>query len=250
MKWLSGNIGTARGLRDGKLVTVPAGSVSANPTDDQVRRAIQGAFLDAFCTCLSDDEAVERFKEAKINTSRVRKWSTDNGIAQTAPVVRLFDPAKHLQYNMKIAGPLCGPCVDGFSYMRDWEYDGSITEFDCRSQHLVFGAPFLVPDSICEIMSGQQDMLQQIAKRLELSFSFTHGSAALDSLVIHSHLRAAGVRLPANGLFARTSTKSDGFRLHLRWHAGGLDCDDWGWHDDGRHDYLGCLALGVVKVNS
>ncbi len=248
--WFMGHNGIVRGLRTRKLIAVPTMSVNTNPTDAQVQREVYGAALSLFCHCLSDDEAVERFKEAKTDVLKVRMLCADNGIAKTAPIVRLYDPAWHLSYNMKIAGRHIGPCVDGLMYMHDWGYDGKVTERDGGSSCLIFGAPFLVPNSDWKTKAEHLRLLEQITKSLGLSFPLILGSAALGSLVMQSHLYATGDRLPASELSARTISVSDGYCLLLRWGDNDLHCGGFEWLDSDIDSSIGCLALGVKKVKN
>ncbi|MBI5221988.1 MAG: hypothetical protein HY980_00610 [Candidatus Magasanikbacteria bacterium] len=254
VKWLTGNVGIARDLRAGKLVVVPSGSANTNPTDANVRHAIQGAALSMFCACLGDEEAMENHKEAKLWVPEMRKIATDGGIATTTSIVRLIDPARHLPFNMKIAVRHCGPCVEDFRYMSNWQYDGRVTECDGRDRFLIFGAPSIVPGSTTRTMGEQEDLLKDMSKKIGL-LRLIHGSAALGALVALSHFHetggeVTGQRLPAENIFARTGTESGGSRLDLRWGVDGrLDCGHWFWSDDGpRRVPLGCFALGVVEL--
>lgn len=259
VKWLTGNVGIARGLRDGKLVTVPAGSVNTNPTDAQVRHAIQGVALSLFCTCFSDDEAVKKFQQAKLLVPKMRKIVTDNGLAtMTTPIVRLIDHARHLPFNMKISARLCGPCEDDFRHMSDWQYDGRVTECDDHNKFLVFGAPFAVPGSIERTVVEQRLLLNYMSKNFGLPY-LSHVSAALGALVALSHLHETGgevngQRLPAKNMSVRTGTKfgtkPDGC-LYLMWDANGsLCCDRSNWSDNAINCVgIGCFALAVVKLD-
>ncbi|MBU2542133.1 hypothetical protein KJ785_01060 [Patescibacteria group bacterium] len=251
--WFMGHNGIVRGLRTGELVTVPVLS-AADLTDAQKRYEVQREALSMFCTCFGDDEAMEKFEEAKLWVPAMRKFVTDAGVVPTVPIVRLIDPARHLPFNMKIAARHCGSCVDDFNYMRGWQYDGCVTECDGRNKFLVFGAPFIVPDSTNWTMGEQENLLKDMSKKIGVP-KLIHGSAALGALVALSHFHETGgelngQRLPVGNILARTGTKSDGVRLGLEWDGDGrLLCGRWFWVVvDNRHVVLGCFALGVVEL--
>ena len=254
LKWLTGNSGTAKGLRDGRLVAVPAGSVGSSQTEAQTLHAIQGAVLSMFCDCLSDDEALEYYgKEAPVWVPAMRQLAKEAGIADTTSIIRLIDPTRHMPFNMKISARHCGPCVDDFSYMRDWQYNGAMSEWKARKKLLVFGAPFVAPGSCRKTMKGQVSLLGNISRQISVP-KLVHGSAALGALLSLSHLHETGgelvgQRLPAKNLLVRTNSLSGSNRLDLGWFGGRLSCDYWDWIDDDfRHDDLGCFALGVVEL--
>lgn len=252
LKWVTGNAGVVRDLRAGKIVAVPAELVHGLSVPKDMEHLVWGKMLSLFTTVLSDDEAMKRFPVAKENVPRLRPYYAARGVSVTAPIVRLIDPAVHLQYCMWVAANVCGPCAHESAWRRGEEgYDGLITEYDGRSPILIFGAPALSCCGNEEYNSGgghprHKEVFDKLKQELGVSFGFVRGSAALASLLAHSHFHeTSGQRLPQQIV---QCAETDSGSL-LVWKHEGLQYAANFYTDCHNNNRIGCFALGIVKLD-
>lgn len=142
--------------------------------------------------------------------------------------------------------PQVGPCYKKWEYMKDWSVPDEATRH-C----LAFLPPRLVPESTDKNVEEQMNLLVGISKNYNLPKDHLagYGNAALLSILILSHYKQTGERVPLEYRWARTDTRlSDGRRLSLGdFDSDGLSCGCWHW-DENRYPNLGCFALGVEKL--
>lgn len=169
---------------------------------------------------------------------KYRSEATRQGIPVTTPLCYRVSAG----FTLKTHAPQAGSCRENFQYLQNWDFTDDPTP-DC----LVFWIPRLVPGSTGKNVDEQKIHLIDFRNRLDLPSHHcsSFGSVALTAGLILAHYKATGEQVPLNDLWTRTdSCSSGGDRLNLSWYSGELDCGNWYW-DDGRHDSIGCFALGV-----
>lgn len=239
-----------------------AGNASRRLTKDGAQRIIaQGGafqreleemllrFAAAFYISFSDDEAVawlvklsgKSKSEARQIVAGLRSETRKLGVKDSVNIHAETQPGCLFKRDT----PQMGPCWEDFKYLRDWDFPDPPTE-----HALVSWIPGLLSESTSKTVDEQRELVARVKVAVNLPpwYELSFGSVGHLAGMALLHHKATEGQDPWKGLIARTDTcLADGSRLHLRWDGGQLYCVLWNL-DEGRRDFVGVSALGVVKA--
>ncbi|MBU1180400.1 hypothetical protein KJ885_05660, partial [Patescibacteria group bacterium] len=145
-----------------------------------------------------------------------------------------------------------GLCYEDWEHLQNWNFPDNSTEDEIR-----YFIPKLIPDSTSQTLTGQQVLIDQIAKKLKeqckecKNIDISMGQANQIANQILAYYNKTKKRIPEKELWVRTLTLHiDGRRLPLGgFDAVGLRCGSWLWGGDS-YPHLGSFLSGVEKLGN